>query len=255
MGAGFAQVALEAGSRGRPLRRRSGRHRPRPGSNPRRPRAAAPATSISRPTAIDAWVAADWTALRFAHDPRRGRDRSRPRHRGRPRGSRAQAGDLPGPRCRGRRRRHPRDQHQRPVRRGHRLRDAPPSRVLGLHFFNPVPLMALVEVVATAADRRRGRRARRSPIVTAWGKTPVRSADSPGFIVNRVNRPFTIEALRPARGRRGVDRGHRLGPARGGLPAGSVRAHGSHRPRRHAGRGSTASGRASAGPTGPAAVG
>jgi 3-hydroxybutyryl-CoA dehydrogenase len=32
--------------------------------------------------------------------------------------------------------------------------------------------------------------------VTAWGKTPVRSSDSPGFIVNRVNRPFTIEALR-----------------------------------------------------------
>ena len=37
---------------------------------------------------------------------------------------------------------------------------------------------------------------RATEIVHAWGKTPVRSADSPGFIVNRVNRPFTIEALR-----------------------------------------------------------
>jgi len=37
---------------------------------------------------------------------------------------------------------------------------------------------------------------RATGIVGAWGKTPVRSADSPGFIVNRVNRPFTIEALR-----------------------------------------------------------
>ena len=72
---------------------------------------------------------------------------------------------------------------------------AHPERVLGLHFFNPVPLMALVEVVA-------GRRTadavveRAAKIVRSWGKTPVRSADTPGFIVNRVNRPFTIEALR-----------------------------------------------------------
>ena len=70
-----------------------------------------------------------------------------------------------------------------------------PDRVIGLHFFNPVPLMALVEVVAglltahTVVERA-------GEIVRSWGKTPVRSADSPGFIVNRVNRPFTIEALR-----------------------------------------------------------
>lgn len=70
-----------------------------------------------------------------------------------------------------------------------------PERVLGLHFFNPVPLMALVEVVSgamTSADVVE----RATDIVRAWGKTPVRSADQPGFIVNRVNRPFTIEALR-----------------------------------------------------------
>ena len=72
---------------------------------------------------------------------------------------------------------------------------ARPERGLGLHFFNPAPLMALVDVVAapttdpTVADRA-------AALMTAWGKTPVRAADTPGFIVNRVNRPFTIEALR-----------------------------------------------------------
>ncbi len=70
-----------------------------------------------------------------------------------------------------------------------------PERVLGLHFFNPAPVLLLVEVVAGA---RTGAAIsdRAAQIVEAWGKTAVRSADSPGFIVNRVNRPFTIEALR-----------------------------------------------------------
>ena len=70
-----------------------------------------------------------------------------------------------------------------------------PQRVIGLHFFNPVPLMALVEVVRGAATSEAVSE-RAETIVRAWGKTPVRSADRPGFIVNRVNRPFTIEALR-----------------------------------------------------------
>ncbi len=70
-----------------------------------------------------------------------------------------------------------------------------PERILGLHFFNPAPVMRLVEVVTTAAtDPAIATRA--TDLMTAWGKTPVRCADSPGFIVNRVNRPFTIEALR-----------------------------------------------------------
>ena len=70
-----------------------------------------------------------------------------------------------------------------------------PDRVLGLHFFNPAPVMPLVEVVIgpttapAVADRA-------VALMTAWGKTPVRCTDTPGFIVNRVNRPFTIEALR-----------------------------------------------------------
>ncbi len=70
-----------------------------------------------------------------------------------------------------------------------------PERVIGLHFFNPVPLMALVEVVPGArtspATIERATTAMRD-----WGKSPITCADRPGFIVNRVNRPFTIEALR-----------------------------------------------------------
>jgi 3-hydroxybutyryl-CoA dehydrogenase len=72
---------------------------------------------------------------------------------------------------------------------------AHPERVIGLHFFNPVPLMALVEVVPGPATSARVETAAED-VVRQWGKTPVRSADRPGFIVNRVNRPFTIEALR-----------------------------------------------------------
>lgn len=70
-----------------------------------------------------------------------------------------------------------------------------PERVLGLHFFNPAPVLRLVEVVAGGGTDTASLQ-RASEIVTAWGKTAVRSADRPGFIVNRVNRPFTIEALR-----------------------------------------------------------
>lgn len=69
-----------------------------------------------------------------------------------------------------------------------------PERVLGLHFFNPAPILPLVEVVLTAAtDPAVADRA--TELMTAWGKTAVRCADTPGFIVNRVNRPFTLEAL------------------------------------------------------------
>jgi 3-hydroxyacyl-CoA dehydrogenase len=70
-----------------------------------------------------------------------------------------------------------------------------PERVVGLHFFNPAPVLPLVEVVA-------GRRSaawaveQAANIVEGWGKTAIRVTDSPGFIVNRVNRPFTLEPLR-----------------------------------------------------------
>jgi 3-hydroxybutyryl-CoA dehydrogenase len=70
-----------------------------------------------------------------------------------------------------------------------------PQRVVGLHFFNPAPLMALVEVVAGPATDPAVVDASVA-LVERWGKIAVRSADRPGFIVNRVNRPFTIQALR-----------------------------------------------------------
>lgn len=70
-----------------------------------------------------------------------------------------------------------------------------PGRFVGLHFFNPAPLLPLVEVVqGHATDPAAADRAQAT--VAAWGKTPVRSADAPGFIVNRVARPFYAEAFR-----------------------------------------------------------
>jgi len=70
-----------------------------------------------------------------------------------------------------------------------------PERVIGMHFFNPVPLMALVEVIpghgtATAVTEATMALAER------LGKTAVQAADTPGFIVNRVARPYYLEALR-----------------------------------------------------------
>jgi len=70
-----------------------------------------------------------------------------------------------------------------------------PERVLGLHFFNPAPVMPLVEVVA-AEQTAAAIGSAAAVLVAGWGRTPIRCADHPGFIVNRVNRPFTIQALR-----------------------------------------------------------
>ena len=70
-----------------------------------------------------------------------------------------------------------------------------PDRVLGLHFFNPAPLMPLVEVVVTPRTSN-STLERAMAFVEGLGKVPILSADAPGFIVNRVNRPFTLEALR-----------------------------------------------------------
>ena len=70
-----------------------------------------------------------------------------------------------------------------------------PGRVVGLHFFNPAPLLPLVEVVSgRETDPFVADFAHRTAL--AWGKTPVRCTDTPGFIVNRVARPFYAEAFR-----------------------------------------------------------
>ncbi|MEJ7752812.1 MAG: 3-hydroxyacyl-CoA dehydrogenase NAD-binding domain-containing protein [Candidatus Limnocylindrales bacterium] len=70
-----------------------------------------------------------------------------------------------------------------------------PERVLGLHFFNPAPVMALVEVVQ--GEQTSGPTLQAGLDFTrGLGKTAVACRDAPGFIVNRVNRPFTLEALR-----------------------------------------------------------
>ena len=69
------------------------------------------------------------------------------------------------------------------------------ERVLGLHFFNPPPLMALVEVVQ--GDRTSDVSIERATdLMRRMGKTPARAQDTPGFIVNRIARPFYNEALR-----------------------------------------------------------
>ncbi|MFI1937550.1 3-hydroxyacyl-CoA dehydrogenase [Streptomyces purpureus] len=70
-----------------------------------------------------------------------------------------------------------------------------PDRFVGLHFFNPAPLLPLVEVVSGHATAQPAA-TRAYETAKAWGKTPVRCADTPGFIVNRLARPFYAEALR-----------------------------------------------------------
>jgi len=70
-----------------------------------------------------------------------------------------------------------------------------PGRLVGLHFFNPAPLLPLVEVVSGSATEESAATAAYET-VAAWGKTPVHATDTPGFIVNRVARPFYAEAFR-----------------------------------------------------------
>src|SRR5215208_2766844 len=70
-----------------------------------------------------------------------------------------------------------------------------PERVVGLHFFNPVPKMRLVELVAGAASSAEAL-ARARAVAEAMGKHVIAAADGPGFLVNRCNRPFSLEALR-----------------------------------------------------------
>ena len=70
-----------------------------------------------------------------------------------------------------------------------------PSRVIGIHFFNPAPLMALVEIIP-AVQTDKDLISKTKTLVESWKKLPVIAKDTPGFIVNRVARPFYGEAIR-----------------------------------------------------------
>ena len=70
-----------------------------------------------------------------------------------------------------------------------------PERLVGMHFFNPVPLMALVEVISGLATSRDVANVVHA-VAESWGKSPVHAKSTPGFIVNRVARPYYAEALR-----------------------------------------------------------
>lgn len=72
---------------------------------------------------------------------------------------------------------------------------AHPERVVGMHFFNPAPIMRLLEVIAGVLSDERSL-ALAHATGEAMGKDVIRAADGPGFIVNRCNRPFGLEALR-----------------------------------------------------------
>ena len=70
-----------------------------------------------------------------------------------------------------------------------------PERVIGIHFFNPAPLMSLVEIIP-AVQTDKDLVSKTKNLVESWKKIPVIAKDTPGFIVNRVARPFYGEAIR-----------------------------------------------------------
>ncbi|MFQ5591984.1 MAG: 3-hydroxyacyl-CoA dehydrogenase NAD-binding domain-containing protein [Phycisphaerae bacterium] len=80
-----------------------------------------------------------------------------------------------------------------------------PSRLIGMHFFNPATTIPVIEVISGEAEDRTWSDAAMR-VARSWGKTPVLTKDTPGFIVNRVARGFYLEALRLlAEGVGGVD--------------------------------------------------
>jgi 3-hydroxybutyryl-CoA dehydrogenase len=89
-----------------------------------------------------------------------------------------------------------------------------PERFLGLHFFNPVPLMKLVEVVRTIVTQEEAESAALE-FIRAVGKTPIRTSDRTGFIVNRLLVPYILDAIRALENGVGsieeIDAGMKLG--------------------------------------------
>ncbi len=72
---------------------------------------------------------------------------------------------------------------------------AAPEQVVGMHFFNPPALMKLVEVVAGEASAEWALGST-TEVAVRMGRTPIRAKDSPGFVANRLARPFSLESLR-----------------------------------------------------------
>ena len=70
-----------------------------------------------------------------------------------------------------------------------------PERFIGIHFFNPAPLMKLVEIIPALQTQAETENTV-TPLIQSWGKNTVLAKDTPGFIVNRIARPFYGEALR-----------------------------------------------------------
>lgn len=89
-----------------------------------------------------------------------------------------------------------------------------PDRMLGLHFFNPVPLMKLVEVVRTITTSEETEQ-RAMEFVRQLGKEPIRAKDSSGFIVNLLLVPYMIDAIKALEANVGsvedIDKGMQLG--------------------------------------------
>jgi 3-hydroxybutyryl-CoA dehydrogenase len=89
-----------------------------------------------------------------------------------------------------------------------------PDRMLGLHFFNPVPLMKLVEVVRTITTSEDTER-RAFQFVKTLGKEPIRAKDSSGFVVNRLLIPYMLDAINALESGvasvEGIDKGMQLG--------------------------------------------
>ena len=69
------------------------------------------------------------------------------------------------------------------------------ERVIGIHFFNPAPLMPLVEIIPAVQTSKETLNSAKK-IIDSWGKITVIAKDTPGFIVNRIARPFFGEAIR-----------------------------------------------------------
>jgi 3-hydroxybutyryl-CoA dehydrogenase len=89
-----------------------------------------------------------------------------------------------------------------------------PDRVLGLHFFNPVPIMKLVEIIRALSTSDHAF-ARAQEFVTQIGKTPVLCKDTPGFVVNRLLVPYLLDAVRVLESgiasKEDIDNGMKLG--------------------------------------------